>query len=261
MINKARMKKIAVLLPLMLGCLNLLAGAYGLYAAEPDFPAILKKIDSSRNITDSDFSCIATVVSEKPDDETDVKQARMFRRDMEDKFVILILKPEIQKGEGYLQAGDNLWFYDPESRKFAHTSLKDNFHDSDAKNSDFRKLNLSEDYTVDGYTRGKLGKYDVYIADLSANNNEVTYPYLKLWIRRDNYIILKSEDYSLTKRLMRTSLYPGYTKVRDKFIPTRMLFINELTEGERTQVTMKDISLSDLPDSVFTKSFIERVNR
>jgi len=45
----------------------------------------------------------------KPDEETEVKQAKMFRRDSEDKFVILILKLEIQRREGYLQV-------DPERR-------------------------------------------------------------------------------------------------------------------------------------------------
>ncbi len=248
------MKKYIALL-----CL-ILAGFY-LGAEEPDFKEILTEIDNNKNFDDRDFSCMNTIVSEKPDEDTSIKQFKMFRRDGEDKFVLLILKPETEKGQGYLQAEGNIWFYDPESRKFAHSSLKENFQESDAKNSDFRRSSLSEDYKVDSYIEGKLGKYDVYIVDLSATNDEVTYPYRKLWIDKDNHIVFKSEDYSLTKRLMRTSLYVGYKKILDKIIPTKMLFIDELTEGQKTQITLKGISLADLPDSVFTKSYIERVNR
>jgi hypothetical protein len=32
------------------------------------------------------------------------------------------MEPESQLGQGYLKVDDNLWFYDPESRKFSHSS-------------------------------------------------------------------------------------------------------------------------------------------
>jgi hypothetical protein len=69
------------------------------------------------------------------------------------------------------------------------------------------------------------------------------------------------EDYSLSDRLMRTAYYPKYMKVAERFIPSRMLFVDELKEGEKTQVTIKDASVATLPDSVFTKAYLERVNR
>jgi outer membrane lipoprotein-sorting protein len=229
--------------------------------AEQDFQKILKEIYDKKSFMETDFSCTNTIVWEKPGEETTLRQAKVFRRDGEDKFVLLILKPQTQKGQGYLQAEGNMWFYDPESRKFAHTSLKDTFQDSDARNSDFRKSSLSKDYEVTGHTEDKLGRYEVYILDLAATNDEVTYPFLRLWVRKEGHLILKCENYSLAKRLLRTDLFPKYAKVRDKIIPTKMLFIDALTEGKKTQISLKDISLAHLPDSVFTKSYIERVNR
>jgi outer membrane lipoprotein-sorting protein len=245
--------------PISLIALFLLAVSLG--AAEPDWKQILEEIDRSKNFTETDFSSVVTVVTEEPGEETSVKKVRMFRRDGQDKYVILILKPDIQKGEGYLQADDNLWFYDPESRKFAHTSIKENFQDSSAKHSDFRRSSLAEDYAVIDYTLGRLGRYEVYIVDLEGVHNEVTYPYLRLWIRRDIHLVLKVEDYSLNRRLLRTAFYPSYVRVGDKTIPSKMLFIDELIEGKKTQLTFKNISIDPLPDSVFTKSFIERANR
>jgi outer membrane lipoprotein-sorting protein len=185
----------------------------------------------------------------------------MFRRDLEEKFLLLFLEPETQKGQGYLQLEDNLWFYDPESRKFSHSSLKENLEDSETKNSDFRRSSLAEDYEVESYVEEILGKYPVYVLDLVANNDEVPYPRLRLWLHRDNPLVLKVEDYSLSERLMRTAYYPKYMKVSGRFIPSRMLFVDELKEGEKTQVTIKDASVAELPDSVFTKAYLERVNR
>jgi len=40
-----------------------------------------------------------------------------------------------------------------------------------------------------------------------------------------------------------------------------MVFVDELVQGRRTQITLSEISLNALPDSVFTKAFVERANR
>lgn len=234
----------------------------GMVTAEegPDFGAILGRIEGSRSFADTDFSCVYTMVNQKPGEDISVTRFRLFRRDGEDKLVLLILEPEVQKGQGYLRVRENVWFYDPESRKFAHSSLKVNIQDSEAKSSDFSELSLVKDYGVAEWEETTLGQYPVYKVTLDAKNNEVPYPRIILWIRQDRDMILKEEDYSLSGRLMRTAYFPNYGRVGGRLLPTRMLFVDELREGEKTQITMKETSLEDLPDSLFTKAYLERVN-
>jgi outer membrane lipoprotein-sorting protein len=227
----------------------------------PDFERILRRIDESNRFEEHDFSCTYTIVSTKPDEGKEVTRAKMFRRDREEKFVLIILKPRVQRGQGYLQLEDNLWFYDPESRKFTHTSLKENIQNSEAKNSDLRGSSLAEDYSIQGWEEEQLGAYPVYVLKLQALHDEVAYPELRLWIRREVPVVLKAENYSLSGRLMRTAYYPSYTKLGEKYIADKMLLVDELREGERTQVTLTDPSIEAVPDHVFTKSYIERVNR
>jgi outer membrane lipoprotein-sorting protein len=231
-----------------------------IYALETDIHTILVNIDTTRNFEDTDFSCVYTIVSEKEGEDMEVTQAKAFRRDTEDKMTIIVLQPEVERGQGYILLDDNLWFYDPESRQFAHTTPKDDFQDSHAKNSDFQKSSFAYDYDVESYEEGMLGKYPVYIITLAANNNEVSYPYLKIWVRKDNNLLLKNENYSLTRRLMRTIYYPNYIQIDERIIPSTILIIDELTEGDRTQVTVKDVSFTGLPDYVFTKAYIEQAN-
>ncbi|MBN1837850.1 MAG: outer membrane lipoprotein-sorting protein [Spirochaetales bacterium] len=240
--------------------LLLAAGGLAGVAAE-DFRAVLADIDRTGSFTDGDFSCLMTVVSEKPGQEPNIQQAQVFRRDAEEKAVILILRPEVQKGQGYLQIGESLWFYDPESRQFAHTALKENFQDSDAKHSDFRPPALARDYRVVSGTEGELGRYRVYVLELEASTEEVSYARLRLWVRRDNHLLLKAENYGLSGRLMRTSYYPSYLQLGEKYLATKMLFVDELRPGEKTQVTLANASLAPIADSVFTKAYVERVNR
>ncbi len=228
--------------------------------AVPDFEKILEEIDSISSFEGKDFSCVYTMVSEKPGEDASVTKIRMFRRDDADQFVILILQPEAQKGQGYLQVDENVWFYDPESRKFEKSTLRENIQDSDTQNSDLDRSSLSEDYRVVDYAEEKLGSFDVWVLDLRANSTDVSYDKLKLWVRKDQVIVLKEEDYSVNGRLMRTIYYPKYIKVDTKFIPSKALIIDELNTGEKTEITMKDATVANIPDYVFSKAYLERVN-
>jgi outer membrane lipoprotein-sorting protein len=240
---------------------TILLAAFSVGAAQVDVNAILRTIDKQSAFPATDFSAKMTMVTEDPGKGIEKQVVTFFRRDKDDKYLLLIQEPKIQKGQGYLLLGDSLWFYDPESRNFTHTSLKENFQGTDAKNSDFSARSYAEDYKSVSVAEGRLGSYDVYIIELEATNNEVTYPYLKLWVSKSPLLVLKAEEYSLSKRLLRTSLYPQYVKVADAFIPQSMIFTDALVAGKKTTITLSDISLNQLADSVFTKSFIERANR
>ncbi|HPG86169.1 MAG TPA: outer membrane lipoprotein-sorting protein, partial [Spirochaetales bacterium] len=62
-------------------------------------------------------------------------------------------------------------------------------------------------------------------------------------------------------RLMRTTLYPKYVELEGRLMPSQLLIVDELNPGERSQMTMTEQSLAPLPDKVFTKAFLEQVNK
>ena len=239
----------------------LLLGVVCANAVTLDLEAILNSIDRRRNFEDTDFSAVMTMIRENVEDGVSKRVVQQFRRDSADQFLMLILEPEDRKGQGYLRVEDNMWVYDPISRKFSHSSLKERFENTDARNSDFRRSTTADDYDIADVTEGKLGKYEVYILKLAAKNDEVTFPFKTIYVTKSNYLVLKTEDYSLTKRLMRTSLYPKYAKIGEQYVATTSIFVDELTEGNKTQISISDISVEKLPDYVFTKAYVERVNR
>ena len=232
-----------------------------LWAADVDAQTLLAEIDRQRTFADQDLTSVMTMISEDPEDGVERTVVQQFRRDSDDAFLILIRDPAVQRGQGYLRQGENLWFYDPESRKFSHTSLKEAFQGTDARNSDFGDVSFADDYKVRSMEEGALGQYAVYVLDLQANSDEVTYPFLKAWVTKKGSLVLKTEDYSLTERLMRTSYYPRYARVGGTVVPTEMIFVDELVEGKKTRISMSDLSESAISDSVFTKGYVERANR
>lgn len=247
------MKKILLLLTVVL------FGAFTA-SADTDYDKILEDLDSLQDFSGVDLSLVWTIVAQKPGEDKSVTKIQIFRRDSADNALYLILKPEVDKGQGYLMSGDNAWMYDPSSRKFSHFSLKENIGDSDANNNDVRETSYVDDYDIVEATSGKLGKIDTHVITLEASNNEVTTPKMKIWVRQDKNLILKQEEYSLSDRLVRTVIFPKWTTVGGKFISTQVLIQDNLKDGEKTQISVANISNAQIPDDVFTKGYLERIN-
>lgn len=234
----------------------------------PDFRALLVQADSLVSYPDTDFSAEYTIVQDKPGQGRTSTVAAVFRRDRSEVYTIVIMEPAASKGQGYLKQGDTLWLYDPESRRFNSTSSRERFQNSNARNSDFTRSTLARDYEVLAGEETRLGRFDCWLLTLEANNDEVTYPRMKLWISRDG-LVRKSEDYSLSGQLLRTTAIPDYYRIGDYYVPRRILFIDALRGAridgrfvhEKTQITIKNPSIKELPDSVFSKSFLESVTR
>jgi outer membrane lipoprotein-sorting protein len=235
---------------------------FTLYAISPEEgQELIENIDVSMNFDDTDFAAVMTMISEDPESGIEKRVIQQYRRDSEDKFLMIFQEPVTQKGQGYLMIDDNLWFYDPESRKFSHTSMKEQFAQSDANNSDFGESTIADDYKVVSVEEGKLGRFEVYVMQLEGLHNEVTYPNEKIWVTRDTNLILKTEDSSANGRVMRTSYFPSYAKISGKYMATKIIFVDNLIGGKKTQITISDISVEDLQNSLFSKAYVERVNR
>jgi len=235
-------------------------------APDDEYKKLLKKVDTEVNFKENDLSARYILEKRDPGGAISTTVAAMFRRDRTDQFLILILEPIGDKGKGYLKNGDNLWLYDPVSRGFTFTSAKERFQNSSARNSDFNRSNYYEDYSVVSGKKEKLGKFDCIVLDLKALNNKVSFPKVRIWVSEDN-LVRKIEDYSLSGQLMRTTAIPTYQKVGERWLPRTIVILDHLVfkniagkiEYEQTTITIEEPSLKTLPNSVYTKEYLERV--
>ncbi len=226
---------------------------------------ILEEVDALVSYPESDFSAEYTLTQERPGQGTSVTRMTLFRRDRADTYTILIMQPAADRGKGYLRIGGNLWLYDPVDGRFTVTSARDRFQNTNAHNSDFTKSTLAEDYRITGHTRERLGAYETDVYDLEAVTDSVTYPIMRIWIDQDN-LVRKFEDYSLSGQHMRTTAIPTYRRLGDRFVPVRIVIQDELRgrridgqfRNERTLIAVDRPSLQNLPDMVFTRSYLER---
>lgn len=209
-----------------------------------------------------DYSATISLVIEKPGKPKENIQYKIFERTDKDLMTIVQLFPEADKGNGYLRDGDNIWSYDPISRKFSHTSLKEALGDSDIKLDDVEQNDTRwrDNYTIDAYEEGTLGKFPVDIITIKAKTNEPSYAKSKIYVRKDIPLVLKEEDFSGSDRLMRTILLPKYSKVPAGYVSTQAIIRDELNKGEQTTQVISDLTFDNLPDKIFTKAYLEGLN-
>ena len=254
------MKKIITTL-----CLSLFFVA-GLFAqvSAADVEKAYKILEASDDVLayHGDYSATISFKIEKPGKPDENIQYKIFERTDKKLMTIVQLFPEADKGNGYLRDGDNIWAYDPISRKFTHTSIKESLGNSDVKLDDVEQDENAYriNYDITGFESGMLGKQEVYIITVTAKTNEPSYAKSKLYVRKDLNLILKYEDFSGSDRLMRTTLLPKYAKVPSGYVPTQIIVRDELNPGENTTQIISDLTFDALPDRIFTKAYLEGLN-
>ena len=213
-----------------------------------------------------DYSATLTLVVDKPGKLRENIQYKLFERTDKKLMTIVQLFPEADKGVGYLRNDDNIWSYDPISRKFTHTSIKEALGDSDIKLDDVEQDDSKwrDNYDVDGFEEGTLGEkkpVPVYIITLKAKTKEPSYAKTKYYVRKDIPLVMKQEDFSGSDRLMRTILILQYKYVKGAgYYAAQVLIRDELNKGEQTQQVISDLTLDALPDKIFTKAYLEGLN-
>lgn len=231
--------------------------------------ALLKKAEDSTAFYETDFTASYEVVQERPGDGRSKTNATIYRRDKTSNWTILILSPAKDKGKGYLQTDNTIWFYDPADRRFTFSSSKDKFQGTNANTSDFAPMFFTRDYKIESFSDVKLGAYDCVVYSLRATSKDVDYPVLKVWVSKNDGLMRKKEDYSLSGQKLRTTAIPAYQPVsygsETHQIPVSMVIqdnlkgkkMNGKMSYERTLISISNAVLKKQDDAVYTKPYLE----
>lgn len=229
--------------------------------------ALIKEIDDRQRNT-GDYKSLV-YLEQKEKDKTDVvREALIYRRDADDKLMILFSKPKGEQGKGYLRMEKNLWFYDPNTGKWERRTERERIAGTDSRRNDFDESRLAEEYVAKYEAEGKLGAFAVHQLTLTAKEGvDVAYPVVKLWVDQATGNILKRQEFALSGRLMRTGYYPKWQKLYSEskkgevWYPQEIRIYDEVEKANSTLVLMKSVDLRPLQANLFTKAWLESKSR
>ncbi|KJR42121.1 hypothetical protein MCHI_001981 [Candidatus Magnetoovum chiemensis] len=199
-----------------------------LAVAEPaTIPQLMKKIEQLQEMT-TDVMARVDLTQTKMGQGAKKIEMLYYRRDSDDSFMIVMIAPEIDKGNGYLRVGDNFWMYRRNTRTFQHINRDENIGGSDANADDFEKRKLTELYAPSKDASGnesisteKLGAVSVFRFEIIAKVNDVDYPKKIYWVMQDKGLPLKEQSFSASGTLMQTAYYINYTIVENRYVAVK----------------------------------------
>jgi hypothetical protein len=205
----------------------------------------------------------------KEKDKTDVVyELVVYRREQEQKFMILFSKPRAEQGKGYLRLDKNLWMYDPGVGKWERRTERERIGGTDTRRGDLDESRLAEEYDVAFAGEEKLGAFQTWKLVLSVKAGvDVAFPVLHLWVDQASGNVLKRQELALSGRLMRTSYYPRWKKVfseskgTEVWFPEEMRMFDEVEKANSTLLLIKQIDLRPLEANLFTKAWLEAKSR
>lgn len=235
--------------------------------SQDQMAVILKELDDrQRNV--GDYKALAYVEQKEKDKADTARELLIFRRDADDKWMLLTTKPKSEEGKGYLRLDKNLWSYDPSTGKWDRRTERERIGGTNSRRSDFDRSRLAEEFTPKFDGEEKLGKYDTLRLELTVKEGvDVAYPVIKLWIDKANHNILKRQEFALSGRLMRTEYYPKWQRVfspskkADVWFPGEIRIFDEIEKSNSALVLFKSVDLSNLDANLFTKAWLEAKSR
>jgi len=239
------------------------AGNISVWCRIPGADELLKKIDAAQTLG-TDISAQVSFLQVRPVQGTNRYSMEYYRRDADDAFLLIMLAPRVEAGNGYLKTGDSFWMYRRNTRTFQHINRDENIGGTDVKSGDMESKKLSDQFKAKLDSDGKeiisetaLGAQKTWKITLIAKVDNVTYPMQVMWVAQETYLVLKVENYSRSGTLMVTQLFPKYMPVQGKYIPSVFYSIDNFEKGNMTVTEISSVNLSKIPDHIFTKPYLE----
>ncbi|MEM6730835.1 MAG: outer membrane lipoprotein-sorting protein [Myxococcota bacterium] len=234
--------------------------------SQTEMVKMLRTIDERTGAT-SDYKAQVYIEEKETKRKERLYEAIVYRRDQDNKLMILFVRPKSEAGKGYLRLDANLFTYDPSVGRWERRTERERIAGTNSRRQDFDERRLADEFVPEFVGMEKLGDFKTVRLKLTAKKNaEVAYPVVELWIDPKSGNMLKQEEYAWSGKLLRTSYYPKWGLAKSKsgeevYYPRETRVFDELKKGVSTTLIVRQVDLDTLPTNIFTKAWLESKSR
>jgi outer membrane lipoprotein-sorting protein len=234
--------------------------AYAQPAGSPDSDefasSIVEKADQVR-FPNQGFEVSVTVTSTGGNSSAEPRKYRILSKGNEN-TIVLATEPASERGQVMLMKGRDLWIFLPTVSQPVRLGLAQRLT-GQVTNGDLARANFVGDYQPRLLRTEKIEGESVHVLELTAVDRSVTYHRVLYWVRQSNNWPQKAEFYSLSDRLLKTCMYEDFRQLGGRTRPTRLVMHDALRGGDESVLEYADMRLRDLPDKMFTKDYLKRL--
>jgi outer membrane lipoprotein-sorting protein len=218
--------------------------------------AIVEKADLVR-FPRPGFEVGVTITTTRAGEEPDTRKYRVLSKGNEN-TIVLITEPASDRGQILLMKGRDLWIFLPTVSQPVRLGLSQRLTGQVA-NGDLARANFAGDYQAKLLRSETLEGETMRVLELTAVDRGVTYHRVLYWVNQANFRPHKAEFYSLSDRLLKTCHYRNYRQMAGQVRPTRLVMQDALRKDEESVLEYAGMQVRELPDRMFTKDFLKRL--
>jgi len=234
------------------GILSITSSCY----AEESAQKIIQEADAIR-FPQTSFQADVIVTSRSDGHDVDRHKYQLFSKGR-DNTLLRTLEPVNERGRILLMKEYDLWAYMPDISQPIRLSLAQRLTGQVA-NGDLARTNFSGDYTPKILRTEQVEGENYYVLELIANDQRVTYHRIVYWVNKKNHHPYKAEFYAVSGRMLKTFQYLNFDTMEGKARPTRLLVKDALRPDEQSVLEYSDMRARDIPDKVFTKDYLKKL--
>jgi outer membrane lipoprotein-sorting protein len=241
---------------LLLACAVMASAFLGAQSAfAQDAASIVEKADTIRFPREA-FQVEVSITSNTSSGE-EFRKFRILSKGSSN-TIIQTIEPASERGQILLMKERDLWAFLPTVSQPVRLSLAQRLTGQVA-NGDLARANFSGDYTPRLIGIEKIDDADHHALELTAVDRSVTYARVLYWVRVSDGAPHKAEFYSLSGKLLKTCMYDEYKTLGGKLRPTRLVMQDALRAGDQSVLEYSALQLRELPDKIFTKEYLKKV--
>ena len=242
--------------PIVVFALGLLA-AIAPAAAAPSAEEILRRADEIR-LPQEGFEVQVAIRSVERGRDAEERTFKVLSKGNAN-TIVMTVSPASERGQILLMKDRDLWLFLPRVSQPVRLSLAQRLTGQVA-NGDMARANFAGDYVASLVGTETVGRDAMYVLELKANDRKVTYQRVRYWVRQADYRPHKAEFYSVSNKLLKTCRYEDFRPLAGVLRPARLVMTDALVQGAESTLLYSDMKLRQLPDQVFTKEYLRRLD-
>lgn len=224
-------------------------------AQAPDGAAVLRRVDENMG-ADNKVTTSEMIIRGRRGSRTVASRSWIQGRA---KSFTEYLDPPREKGTKMLKLEDQLWTYTPASDRTILISghmLRQSVMGSDLSYEDMmedQRLVALYDAVIAGEER--VADRPCWVLELTSRGGDIAYFKRKIWVDRERFVVLREERFAKSGKLLKTTEVRDVERMKDRWVPTRVIFKDALKDGAGTEFVVTSIEFNaPIPDHLFTKA-------
>lgn len=162
-----------------------------------------------------------------------------------------------ERGQKVLRTKDEIYLYYPDAAEIIRlqgAALRESLLGSDVSYEDITgNRGYLDDYHAEIVGEDSVAGRPTTIVELTATSSDIAYPKQRLWIDNSDFVLLKSEQYALSGKLLKVSDTKQTTVQRGKIFPIHSTISDKLKRNSQTEVILDKVDIdATLPRGIFS---------